>query len=92
MRKEALLFRHRLRVDSTSACHNALPIRLAPILNAGDVDGCVFVEIEEHAIISASQPESSVWRPELLHVSSAASQIAIHAIEDLHCDFAINGP
>ena len=48
-------------------------------------------KIEEHAVVATTESKTSERRLELLYVSSAAGQVTIHALENLHGSFAVNG-
>src|ERR1700722_13035594 len=68
-----------------------LAVRFAAIADGGNVDGVLAPLIEEHAVVAAAEPEAGERRFEFLHIAGAVSQVAIHAVENLHCGFAVDG-
>jgi len=56
-----------------------------------ELDLILVSKIEEHAVVATTESETGERRLELLYVSTAASQVTIHTLENLHGSFAING-
>jgi len=59
--------------------------------HGADRDGVLVLLIEEYALVAAAKTEAGVRRLEFLHVAGAVRQVAIHAVENLHRGFAVDG-
>ncbi len=66
-------------------------VGFAAVANGGDLD-CVFVlEIEENPVVATAEPETGERRFEFFYIAGAIGQVAIHAMENLHRGFAVDG-
>ena len=68
-----------------------MTICLAPVANAGDLNGCAALRIEEYAVVAAAKTELSPRRLELLDVAYPAGQVSIQTVENLQRGRPING-
>lgn len=63
------------RKEGEHSCRRGLSaVSVFAVAGSRDFDGAVVLEIEEHAIVSAPQAETSERRLELFHLASAAGQ------------------
>jgi hypothetical protein len=60
----------------------------AALANGCDVDDVLVPLIKENPAVTTAKPEASERRLEVLHVAGAVGQVAIHAVENLHCGVA----
>ena len=56
--------------------------------NGCDVDDVLVPLIKENPAVTTAKPEASERRLEVFHVAGAVGQVAIHAVENLHCGVA----
>jgi len=59
--------------------------------HGADRDAVFVLLIEEHAVVSAAKTEAGARRLEFFHIAGAVGEIAIHAVENLHRGFAVDG-
>jgi len=60
--------------------HVRSAVGLAAVLHAGNLDGGLVFEIEEHPVVAAAQAEAGSRRFELFHVAAAAGQVAVDTV------------
>ena len=73
------------------AVRSCSAVGFAAVANGGNVDGVLVPLIEEHAVVATAETEAGERRFELLYVAGAVGQVAIHAVENLHRSFAVDG-
>jgi hypothetical protein len=56
--------------------------------DGGDFDGVSVFQIEEHAIVAAAKAEADERGLQFFYITSAAGEVAIHAVENLQGRFA----
>src|SRR5205814_1822457 len=62
------------------------------VLHAGNLDGVLLSEIEEHPIVATAETEAGQGCLELFHVAGAAGQVAIDTVENLHGGIPFDHP
>ena len=62
------------------------------MFDAHDANRIGFLEIEEHPVVAAAEPEAGARRLELFPVAVAVGQVAARAVEKLHRGFAVDAP
>jgi len=59
--------------------------------HGSDLDCVLVFKVEENPVVATAKPEAGHWRFEFLYLSDATAQIAIHAVENLHRGFSVDG-
>jgi len=61
------------------------------VADGGDFDGGVVFQIEEDPIIAAAETKAGERRLQFFHITGTAGEVAIHAVQNLHGGFAVDG-
>src|SRR3974390_296224 len=59
--------------------------------DSSDFDGVRVFPIKEHAIIAAAEAEARERGLQLFDIASAAGEVAVHAVKNLHSKFTVDG-
>ncbi len=86
--------KNRLRTGATfkSLASSKSAVGFPPVSDGGDLDGVFAFETEEYPVIAAAKAEAGEGRLEPFHVPGAIYQLAVYAVENLNCGFAVDHP
>lgn len=59
-------------------------VGILAMTDGGDFEGVGIFQVEEHAVVAATETKTRERGPQLFHIAAPAGKVAIHTEQNLH--------